>query len=115
MEGKNASSGRSKVFMPPEWSKGLTLARRGAQVVLGFRAPMSSLADFDEPEIHSDVDRMRHSCAHVMAHAISRLWPTAKFGIGPTIEAGFYYDVELPVKLTPEDLPKIEKEMANVI
>lgn len=74
-----------------------------------------NLKDFDEPEIHSPVETMRHSCAHVMAHAISRLWPTAKFGIGPTIEHGFYYDIDLPVKLTPEDLPKIEKEMDKII
>ncbi len=76
---------------------------------------MSSLKDFEEPEIHSDLETMRHSAAHVMAHAVSRLWPQAKFGIGPTVENGFYYDIELDVKLTPEDLPKIEEEMAKII
>ncbi|MGZ3686956.1 MAG: threonine--tRNA ligase [Bdellovibrionota bacterium] len=76
---------------------------------------MSNLADFDEPEIHSEVDTIRHSCAHIMAHAIQKLWPTAKFGIGPTIENGFYYDVDLPAKISPEDLPKIETEMAKII
>lgn len=75
----------------------------------------SSVTDFDEPEIQSDVDKIRHSCAHIMAHAIQKLWPQAKFGIGPTIENGFYYDVDLDVKLTPEDLPKIEKEMKRII
>ncbi|MBI3535163.1 MAG: hypothetical protein HY072_06730, partial [Deltaproteobacteria bacterium] len=45
-----------------------------------------------EPEINSPLDTMRHSCAHVMAHAVKNLWPNAKFGIGPTIENGFYYD-----------------------
>jgi threonyl-tRNA synthetase len=74
-----------------------------------------NLADFDEPEIHSEVETMRHSCAHVMAHAIQKLWPQARFGIGPTVENGFYYDVDLDVKLTPEDLPKIEAEMAKII
>jgi threonyl-tRNA synthetase len=74
-----------------------------------------NLADLVEPEIHSEVETMRHSCAHVMAHAIQRLWPQAKFGIGPTIENGFYYDVDLDVKLTPEDLPKIEAEMKKII
>lgn len=73
------------------------------------------LKDFEEPEIHSEVETMRHSAAHVMAHAISRLWPDAKFGIGPTVENGFYYDVDLSVKLVPEDLKKIEKEMIEVI
>ncbi len=72
--------------------------------------------DFLEPEIHSKVDTMRHSCAHVMAHAISKVWPKARFGIGPTIENGFYYDIDIEgVKLTPEDLPKIENVMKNVI
>src|SRR3954463_16340107 len=75
----------------------------------------SKLADFEEPEIHSPVETMRHSTAHVMAHAIQKLWPKARFGIGPTIENGFYYDIDLDVKLTPEDLPKIEAEMAKVI
>src|SRR3954467_4065456 len=74
-----------------------------------------SVADFDEPEIHSDVETMRHSTAHVMAHAVQKLWPQAKFGIGPTVENGFYYDVDLDVKLTPEDLPKIEAEMNKLI
>lgn len=76
----------------------------------------ASLTDFDEPEIHSKVDTMRHSCAHVMAHAIQTLWPHAKFGIGPTIENGFYYDVDLgDVKLTPEDLEKIESVMKKIV
>lgn len=75
----------------------------------------AAVADFIEPEIHSDLETMRHSCAHVMAHAISKLWPQARFGIGPTIENGFYYDVDLDVKLTPEDLPKIEVEMRKII
>ncbi len=76
---------------------------------------MANVSDFDEPEIHSAVDTMRHSCAHVMAHAISRLWPQAKFGIGPTVENGFYYDIELDVQLTPENFNKIEKEMRGIV
>lgn len=75
----------------------------------------AQLNDLIEPEIHSELETMRHSAAHVMAHAITRLWPGAKFGIGPTVENGFYYDVDLPVKLTPEDLPKIEKEVQKII
>ena len=72
--------------------------------------------DLLEPEITSEVETLRHSTAHVMAHAIQTLWPDAKFGIGPTIENGFYYDVDLgPVKLVPEDLKKIEKAMSRII
>lgn len=76
---------------------------------------MASLEELQEPEIHSEIETLRHSCAHVMAHAIEKLWPGAKFGIGPTIEEGFYYDMLLPVTLTPEDLPKIETEMRKII
>lgn len=78
--------------------------------------PSANLADFQEPEIHSKVERMRHSAAHVMAHAVKNLYPNAKFGIGPTIENGFYYDMDLGplVKLVPEDLEKIEAEMKKI-
>ena len=58
---------------------------------------------------------LRHSAAHVMAQAVRRLYPQVKLAIGPPIEDGFYYDLDLPVKLTDEDLPKIEAEMAKII
>jgi threonyl-tRNA synthetase len=58
---------------------------------------------------------LRHSAAHVMAQAVRRLYPQAKLAIGPPIEDGFYYDLDLPVKLTDEDLPKIEAEMAKIV
>lgn len=73
------------------------------------------LSELVEPETHSELETMRHSCAHVMAHAIQKIWPKARFGIGPTVENGFYYDVDLDIKLTPEDLPKIESEMKKII
>ncbi|MBN22345.1 MAG: threonine--tRNA ligase [Bdellovibrionaceae bacterium] len=65
--------------------------------------------------MNSPVEVMRHSCAHVMAHAIQKLWPEAQFGIGPTIEDGFYYDVDLDYQLQKEDLSKIEKQMKKLI
>ena len=58
---------------------------------------------------------MRHSAAHVMAEAVESLFPEAKFGIGPSIEDGFYYDFDLPRSLTPEDLPVIEDGMRAII
>lgn len=73
------------------------------------------LNEITEPTELSPLETIRHSAAHVMAHAISRIWKDAKFGIGPTVENGFYYDVELPVKLTPDDLKRIQKEMYKVI
>jgi len=69
---------------------------------------------FFEPEIHSDLDRMRHSTAHLLAHAVANLYPGARFGIGPTIEDGFYYDIDIEKKLTPEDLSTIQKEMIRL-
>jgi len=61
------------------------------------------------------LERMRHSAAHIMAEAVQCLFPGAKFGIGPTIENGFYYDFELSRPLTPEDLPVIENKMREII
>ena len=58
---------------------------------------------------------MRHSAAHVMAEAVQSMFPDAKFGIGPTIENGFYYDFDLPRPLTPVDLPFIEAKMGEII
>lgn len=61
------------------------------------------------------IDIMRHSTAHTMAQAIKRLYKDVKFGVGPVIEEGFYYDIDMEESLTPEDLPKIEKEMQRII
>jgi threonyl-tRNA synthetase len=59
---------------------------------------------------------MRHSLAHIMATAIQHLWPNVKLGVGPVVENGFYYDVDIDeVNLSDEDLEKIEQEMAKVI
>ena len=61
------------------------------------------------------LERMRHSASHIMAEAVQYLFPGVKFGIGPTIENGFYYDFELSRPLTPEDLPVIESKMREII
>ncbi|EXF53544.1 threonine--tRNA ligase [Bacillus subtilis] len=58
---------------------------------------------------------MRHSTAHLLAQAIKRIYKEVKFGVGPVIENGFYYDVEMDEAITPEDLPKIEKEMKKIV
>ncbi|AEJ61923.1 threonyl-tRNA synthetase [Spirochaeta thermophila DSM 6578] len=62
-----------------------------------------------------DIERIRHSAAHIMADAVLRLFPEAKFAIGPAIDTGFYYDFDLPRSLTPEDLEKIEELMRKTI
>ena len=66
-------------------------------------------------EKEARLERMRHSAAHVMAEAVQSLFPEAKFGIGPAIEDGFYYDFELSRALVPEDLTAIEAKMREII
>jgi threonyl-tRNA synthetase len=63
----------------------------------------------------SELERLRHSCAHVMATAILRLWPDAQFAYGPPVETGFYYDLECSHRITPEDFERIEAEMKQEI
>ena len=62
----------------------------------------------------TELERIRHSAAHVLATAILRIWPDAQFAAGPPVENGFYYDVELSHRITPEDFPRIEAEMKAV-
>ncbi len=66
-------------------------------------------------KVDSQLDAMRHSASHVMAEAVQSMFPGAKFGIGPTIEDGFYYDFDLPKPLAPEDLPTIEAKMRKIV
>jgi threonyl-tRNA synthetase len=66
-------------------------------------------------EKEARLEKMRHSAAHVMAEAVQALFPDAKFGIGPAIEDGFYYDFELPRSLMPDDLVAIEAKMREII
>jgi len=61
------------------------------------------------------LETMRHSTAHIMAGAVQTIFPEAKFGIGPAIEDGFYYDFDLPRPLTPDDLPVIEAKMSEIV
>lgn len=62
------------------------------------------------------IEAMRHSLAHIMATAVQHLWPAAKFGVGPVVENGFYYDVDLgETKISEEDFDKIEGEMRKII
>ena len=71
-------------------------------------APVTSV---EEDGLHV----LRHSTAHIMAQAVCELFPGAKYAIGPPVEDGFYYDFELPDTLSPEDLPKIEARMAEIV
>ena len=69
----------------------------------------------DERNKMTELERIRHSCAHVFATAILRIWPEAQVSTGPPVETGFYYDLELGHRISPEDFPRIEEEMKKEI
>ena len=70
------------------------------------------MINFKENE---QLETLNHSCAHMMAHAVKHLWPEAKFWVGPVVEEGFYYDIDLgDYTIKDEDLAKIEKEMKKI-
>jgi threonyl-tRNA synthetase len=77
--------------------------------------PNAERKTLDQRNAMSDLERLRHSCAHVMATAILRLWPDAQFAYGPPVENGFYYDLECSHRISPEDFEKIEAEMKKEI
>src|SRR6188474_2335072 len=63
----------------------------------------------------TDLERLRHSASHILATAILKIWPEAQFAAGPPVENGFYYDVDLPHRIAPEDFARIEEEMKKEI
>ena len=67
--------------------------------------------EVDSPE---GIEMLRHSTSHLMAQAVYRLYPGTKYGVGPAIENGFYYDMDVPTTITEDDLPKIEEEMKKI-
>lgn len=67
------------------------------------------------PRDDEGLEVMRHSCAHIMAEAICSIWPETKLVYGPTVEDGFYYDVDLDEPIRPSDFERIEKKMAEII
>jgi threonyl-tRNA synthetase len=69
----------------------------------------------EQREQMTDLERLRHSASHVLATAILKIWPEAQFAAGPPVETGFYYDVDLPHRISPDDFEKIEAEMKSEI
>jgi threonyl-tRNA synthetase len=89
----------------------------GSKHIHDFRTPLLNdvsleIVTADSP---AGLEVIRHSAAHIMADAILKIWPDALLGIGPAIEDGFYYDIDLKHRLTPEDLPRIEEEMRAIV
>ena len=74
------------------------------------------MANSQQPDTAATLHAMRHSLAHITAASVQRLWPEAKFGVGPVVENGFYYDIDITdVKLSEDDFEKIEAEMRKII
>src|SRR5438034_9038136 len=69
----------------------------------------------EQREQMTDIERLRHSASHVLATAILKIWPEAQFAAGPPAENGFYYDVDLPHRISPDDFEKIEAETKTEI
>ena len=76
---------------------------------------MSTLAPEQKAYEQSALYRLRHSAAHLMAQAVTELFPGSKLSIGPPIENGFYYDIDFPSPLKEEDLGKIEQELMALV
>ena len=69
----------------------------------------------EERQKMTELERIRHSCAHVLATAILKIFPEAQFAAGPPVDNGFYYDLELPYRISPEDFARIEEEMKREV
>lgn len=85
--------------------------------LVDYHTPLTEDGDLEIiTDKHEDaLSILRHSAAHLMAQAIKRLYPEAKFGVGPAIDSGFYYDTDTDQPLTEEDLGRIEKEMKKIV
>ena len=93
----------------------LALVVEGKQRDLAFVAPEGANVEIVTQDTDLGREIMRHSTAHVLAQAVLRLYPEAKYSIGPPIEDGFYYDFDVDKPFTPEDLERIEAEMRNIV
>src|SRR5829696_5178142 len=91
------------------------MAEENQQANEASSQPEAERKTLDQRNQMTELERIRHSCAHVMATAILRLWPDAQFAYGPPVENGFYYDVDLKHRISPEDFEKIEAEMKKEV
>jgi threonyl-tRNA synthetase len=87
----------------------------GKECDLNLPLPENSTISFVDFDTQQGANIYRHSASHVLAHAVKRLYPTARLGIGPAIENGFYYDIEFEEPISSDDLEVIEKEMKKII
>ena len=96
---------------------GIYVAARVNGSLVDLNSPLETDAEVEGVRSDSEEgkDILRHSASHVMAQAVQELFPGSKLAIGPSIENGFYYDIDSPHTFTPEDLEKIEKKMAEIV
>lgn len=117
---KQFESGIRAIDIASDISEGLARAVVGAKIngeLRDLKAPVNEDAsvEFVKFEDEDGKDVFWHTSTHIMAQAVKRLFPEAKLAIGPAIENGFYYDIDLDHRLTPEDLEKIEAEMKKIV
>ncbi len=100
----------------PRLAKAAACGRINGQLVdLGYACESDVELEIVTADTENGLAVLRHTAAHVMAHAVLRLWPQAQLAIGPTITNGFYYDFDVDHAFVPEDLERIEKEMDSII
>ena len=111
-----ASVGQVAEQIGPRLARAAVAGRIDGRLV-DLAAPVtdSPQVEIVTPKDPDGLEVMRHTCAHVMAEAICRLWPQTKLVYGPTVEDGFYYDIDLDEPIRPEDFPRIEAEMARIV
>lgn len=117
---KSFESGTSAKDVAGSIGKGLQKAGIAARYngeLVDYTRPLTEDGNIDiiTKDNEEALDILRHSAAHVMAQAIKRLHPEVNFGVGPTIDNGFYYDTDMEEQITEEELPKIEKEMMEIV
>lgn len=117
---RSYAAGTTALAVAEELSRGLAkkaLAAKANGIVVDLTSPLMEDAALEILTFESDEGRatLRHSSAHVLAAAVKRLFPEAQLGIGPSIADGFYYDFDVPTPFSPEDVTRIEAEMARVI
>lgn len=100
----------------PRLAKDAICGKLNGQLI-DINEPLNNGGDFEVITSKSKeaLEVVRHSASHIMAQAIKRLYPQAKFAIGPATDDGFYYDIDLPEKLSDKDLEAIEKEMEKIV
>src|SRR5437773_1767251 len=97
------------------WTGGPTRRASGRERVKSLTRMSDDRKSLEERAQMTDIERLRHSASHVLATAILKIWPEAQFAAGPPVENGFYYDVDLPHRISPEDFENIEAEMKKEI